>query len=82
MKSINEANIYKGLRILVRADIDVPIENGIVLEPYRLEQSLPTLKYIIEKQGFPVIIGHIGKGAADRVGRGCQHLGEHPHHRP
>lgn len=61
MKSITEANIYKGLRVLVRADLDVPIENGKVLEPYRLEQSLPTLKYIIEKQGHPVIIGHIGK---------------------
>jgi len=61
MKSITEANIYKGLRVLVRADLDVPIEDGKVLEPYRLEQSLPTLKYIIEKQGFPVIIGHIGK---------------------
>ncbi|NMB70012.1 phosphoglycerate kinase [candidate division WWE3 bacterium] len=61
MKSIKEANIFKGLRVLVRADLDVPIENGKILEPYRLEQSLPTLKYIIEKQGFPVIIGHIGK---------------------
>ena len=61
MKSIKEANIFDGLRILVRADLDVPIENGVVLEPYRLEQSLPTLKHIVERRGMPVIIGHIGK---------------------
>ncbi len=61
MKSIKEAQIYKGMRILVRSDIDVPIENGNILEPYRLERSLPTLKYIIDQGGFPIIIGHIGK---------------------
>ena len=49
------------MRILVRSDIDVPIENGNILEPYRLERSLPTLKYIIDQGGFPIIIGHIGK---------------------
>lgn len=49
------------MRIIVRADLDVPIEEGKILEPFRLEQSLETLKYIKSQGGFPVIIGHMGK---------------------
>lgn len=61
MQSIKNAPIAKGLRVLVRADIDVPIEGGKILEDYRLQRSLPTLQYIQEHEGFPVIMGHIGK---------------------
>lgn len=61
MKTLKEAPINKGTKVLVRCDIDVPIENGVIGEVFRLESALPTLKYIIEKGGFPVIAGHIGK---------------------
>lgn len=61
MKLLIDAPINKGTRVFVRCDLDVPVENGIVKEAFRLESSLPTLKYIIEKGGIPVIAGHMGK---------------------
>jgi phosphoglycerate kinase len=61
MKTLKEAPINKGTKVLVRCDIDVPIENGVLGEVFRLESALPTLKYVIEKGGFPIIAGHIGK---------------------
>lgn len=61
MKILAEAPIKQGNRILVRCDIDVPIENGVIGETFRLESALPTLKFIVEKGGFPIIAGHIGK---------------------
>ena len=61
MKTLKEAPITPGTKVLVRCDIDVPIENGVVGETFRLESALPTLRYIIEKGGFPIIAGHIGK---------------------
>ncbi|MFC1700325.1 phosphoglycerate kinase [Patescibacteria group bacterium] len=61
MKSIREAPIQKGTRVFVRCDIDVPLENGKILTTFRLDHLLPTLRYIIEKGGIPIIAGHIGK---------------------
>lgn len=61
MKSLIDAPISKGTRVFVRCDLDVPVENGIVKEVFRLESSLPSLKFIIEKGGMPVIAGHMGK---------------------
>ena len=61
MKLLIDAPINKGTRVFVRCDLDVPVENGVVKEAFRLDSSLPTLKYIIEKGGIPVIAGHMGK---------------------
>jgi len=61
MKLLIDAPINKGTKVFVRCDLDVPIENGVVKEAFRLDSSLPTLKYIIEKGGIPVIAGHMGK---------------------
>ena len=55
MKTLSEAPINNGVRVFVRCDIDVPINNGVIEEPFRLESSLETLKYIIEKGGIPII---------------------------
>lgn len=67
MKTIQSANITQGTKVFVAADIDVPIENGVILEPFRLDSLVPTLKYIIEKGGFPIIGGHLAspKGKFD-----------------
>lgn len=67
MKSIKEANITNGTRVFVAADLDVPVENGFIGEKYRLDCLTPTLKYIIDKGGIPIIAGHLAnpKGKFD-----------------
>jgi len=61
MRTLKEANIHKDTRVLVRADLDVPIQDGQIMEKYRLESGLPTLKYLLEKQAKIIIIGHLGR---------------------
>ncbi len=61
MKLLSKASIKSGIKVFTRCDIDVPIENGVVVETFRLDNLLETLSYIIEKGGIPVIAGHIGK---------------------
>ncbi|RJR26906.1 phosphoglycerate kinase [candidate division WWE3 bacterium] len=60
MKSIKDAPIQIGTRVFVAADLDVPIENGVIKETYRLEGLLPTTKFIVEKGGIPIFGGHMG----------------------
>jgi len=60
LKTIKETEV-SGKRVLLRADLDVPIENGKVGEDYRLRALLPTLGYLIENGARVVIIGHAGR---------------------
>lgn len=64
---MDQAKIIAGSRVLVRCDLDVPVKDGSVAEPFRLELALETLKYIIGNGGLPIICGHMGrpKGKVD-----------------
>jgi len=49
-------------RILARCDFDVPIdEKGNILDDFRIKQSLPTIKYLIERRAKIILMGHMGR---------------------
>jgi 3-phosphoglycerate kinase len=51
-----------GKRVLLRADYNVPVKDGQITDDYRIKQSLPTIKYILEQPGTSlVIISHLGR---------------------
>lgn len=51
-----------GKRILLRADYNVPVKDGQITDNYRIKQSLPTIKYILDQPGTSlVIISHLGR---------------------
>jgi 3-phosphoglycerate kinase len=67
MKSIKDFDI-KGKRVLVRCDLNVPLDdNGKVAEDFRIIQILPLLNYLREKGARIVLISHLGdpKGIKD-----------------
>ncbi len=55
--------------VLLRADYNVPMHNGKIADDYRIQQSLPTLKFLIEAGCKTVIIAHLGrpKGKVDKA---------------
>lgn len=61
------ADLVAGKRVLLRLDIDVPIECGSdnsrckVTEDFRLKAGLPTLRLCLDHAQQVVIIGHIGR---------------------
>lgn len=60
LRSIRNTNV-ESHRVLVRADLDVPCENGQVLDNARLRAALPTLRYLVEKKARTVILGHLDR---------------------
>ncbi len=48
-------------KILVRLDLDVPLENGEITDDTRLKSSLETLTYLSLKAQKTIIIGHLGR---------------------
>ena len=55
MKSIEEEKNLNGKRILLRLDLNVPLDNGKILDTTRINKILPTLKFLIS-QNTKIII--------------------------
>lgn len=51
----------KGKRVLLRADYNVPLENGAITDDYRIKQSLPTVQYLLEQGAALIICSHLGR---------------------
>lgn len=62
MKTLKEAD-FKGKRVLVRANLDVPLkEDGSIEDDRRLEDNVQTINYILQKGAKQVIIiGHLDR---------------------
>jgi phosphoglycerate kinase len=50
-----------GKRVLVRVDINVPVEDGRVTDATRIERIVPTVKDILAKGGQPILMAHFGR---------------------
>jgi phosphoglycerate kinase len=50
-----------GKRVFVRADFNVPIENGRITEMHRIESTLPTLLHVLGKAGKLIVASHLGR---------------------
>lgn len=52
----------KGKKILLRVDFNVPLdENQNITDDTRIRESLPTIKYILDNGGIPIIASHLGR---------------------
>lgn len=65
LKTIESANL-PGKKVILRADLDVPIAGGKVRDDYRLRALLPTLKYLLERKAKVLVIGHVGRPKGKR----------------
>jgi len=59
-KTINDIDL-KGKRVLLRADYNVPLEDGNITDDYRIKQSINTIKALLEKNVKLVICSHLGR---------------------
>jgi phosphoglycerate kinase len=55
MKKITDLTDLRGKRVIVRASLNIPLENGKVRNAFRLKRALPTLRYL-QEQGARVVI--------------------------
>ena len=51
----------KGQRVLIREDLNVPIENGRITSETRIVAAIPTIKLALEKGAAVMVTSHLGR---------------------
>ena len=49
--------------MLLRCDLNVPLENGEIQDDFRIEQSIPTIQYLAAEGAKCIILSHFGRPA-------------------
>jgi len=51
----------KGKRVLVRADLNVPVENGVVTDATRIDRVAPSITELADKGAKVILLSHFGR---------------------
>lgn len=60
LKKVQDADV-KGKTVLLRADLDVPLNNSKIVDDTRLSSLLPTLDLLLKNGSQVIIAGHLGR---------------------
>ena len=68
VKTLNDYEL-QNKKILVRVDLNVPLNQAKILDSSRIERLVPTVRKIIKEGGRPILISHFGrpKGKYDKL---------------
>ncbi len=58
--TLDKAN-FDGQRVLVRVDLNVPLEHGVVSDATRIDRVLPTIRDIAAGGGKVILLAHFGR---------------------
>ena len=60
MNKITDINI-KNKKVLIRVDFNVPIENSVIKNHFRIDSSLKTINYCLSQNASIVLMSHLGR---------------------
>ncbi|MFG2075032.1 phosphoglycerate kinase [Nonomuraea maritima] len=60
MRTLDDLDV-KGQRVLVRADLNVPLDGETITDDGRIRASVPTIKALVERGAKVVVCAHLGR---------------------
>ena len=61
MRSIKDEKNLNNKKILLRLDLNVPLNNGKITDTTRIEKIIPTLRFLIKQNSKIIILSHVGR---------------------
>lgn len=67
MRKLSDLPNLNGKRVIIRCDLNVPLDGSRITDDGRIVASVPTIKYLVEQGAKVVVISHLGRpeGAPD-----------------
>jgi phosphoglycerate kinase len=61
MSQLDELGDVRGKRVLVRSDLNVPLEDGRITDDGRIRASVPTIRTLLDRGARVVVTAHLGR---------------------
>ena len=67
MRKLSEIQSLDGKRVIIRCDLNVPLDGKTITDDGRIVASVPTIKYLVDQGAKVIVISHLGRpdGAPD-----------------
>lgn len=60
LKGVSEIEHIEGKRIILRSDLNTPIDNGVVRDNFRIIRAIPTIQFLTSRGAKVVLMTHLG----------------------
>lgn len=61
MRYLSALTELSGKRVLLRCDLNVPVQNGVITDDGRIRASIPTIRYLTEAGASVLVCSHLGR---------------------
>ena len=61
MRRLSDLSALDGKRVIIRCDLNVPLDGDRITDDGRIVASVPTIKYLVDQGAKVVVISHLGR---------------------
>jgi phosphoglycerate kinase len=61
LRNLSELSSFDGKTVIIRCDLNVPLDSSRITDDGRIVASVPTIRYLVDKGAKVVVISHLGR---------------------